>query len=124
MGSKLDVEYSIAARLIARLSGPALRAARMMTEADLMPERLETQTTPPTRKQLMKGVDNLMNKMRELAPQKESYRGELMNEFFNLDKHKRRAGERLTDWSIRWHEATDQLEKNGINLLSNKSLAA
>ena len=35
MGTKLDVEYSIAARLIARLSGPALRAARRMSEADL-----------------------------------------------------------------------------------------
>ena len=30
----------------------------------------------------------------------------------------------MTDWSIRWHEAADLLEKKGVNLLANKSLAS
>ena len=89
-----------------------------------MPERPTNPATPVTRKQLMKGVDNLMTKLRELAPQKEAYRGELMKKFFEDKKLKRRAGERVTDWSIRWHEATDLLEQNGVNLFANKSLAS
>ena len=124
MGTKLDVDYSIAARLVSRLSGSAARTARRMAEVDLMPTRPADPAVPATREQLMKGVNNLLDKLRELAPQKEAYRGELMKEFFKEDKLKRRAGERITDWSIRWHESAELLEQNGVDLLANKSIAS
>ena len=39
MGENLDVKYSVAARLVARLSGAARRACINMTEESLMPQR-------------------------------------------------------------------------------------
>ena len=39
LGEKLDVEYSLAARLVSRLGGPARRAAMGLKDSDLMPLR-------------------------------------------------------------------------------------
>ena len=39
LGSKLEVEYSLAARLVAKLRGPARRVGLAMADAELNPPR-------------------------------------------------------------------------------------
>ena len=82
LGTKLAVEYSLAARLVQKLSGPARRVGLAMKDEDLKPVCGETPD-------LRAGVDNLMKKLKQLAPQQDVRRGGQLKEFFKEEQYKR-----------------------------------
>ena len=67
LGSKLDVEFSLAAWFVAQLKGPARRLGLAMTDDELSAKRSEPVD-------LKKGVVNLMPKLETLASLAEWFR--------------------------------------------------
>ena len=109
LGSKLDVEYSLAARLVAKLRGPARRIGLSMTDAELNPPRAGENPD------LRAGVNNLMTRLERLVPHAQDRRGNYMKQFFKEERYKRRPGERIPDWISRWVEGVTLLQRDGIN---------
>ena len=110
LGTNLDVPYSIAARLVGQLRGSARRVGLAMSDDDLAPDRgvpdrpgpeVEGRPGPPVPGRppnLRRGVDNLMARLEQLAPQEATRRGGYMKAFFKDEAYKRRPGERIAEW--------------------------
>ena len=115
LGTKLDVEFSLAARLVSKLKGPARRVGLSMADAELEPKR-----TDPI--DLKLGIKNLMSKLETLVPHAQDRRGNYMQEFFRAEKYKRRPAERIPEWITRWEEGAELLQRDGIDLSKLKDL--
>ena len=85
LGSKLDVEYSLAARLVTKLKGPARRLGLSMTDEELNPPRAAENPD------LRAGVNNLLTRLERLVPLAQDRRGNFLKQFFKEEKYKRRT---------------------------------
>ena len=123
LGSPPGPEYSLAARLVSRLKGPARRIGLKMTDDELMPTPpVYTDgkvTTPANHTQAVK---LLMERLGTLAPAKTQRRGTYLKEFFQEQRTKRRPGERIAEWIPRWEEGVTRMEKDGIDFRSMADL--
>ena len=85
LGVDTSVKSSLAARLVARLTGPARRAALSLKDDQLMP----TDDDPKA------GIKTLLDHLRTAVGQDEApiRKGESMEEFFEQGKYRRKMGE-------------------------------
>ena len=120
-----NVEYSLAARLVQRLSGAARRAALGLTDEELMgdpPQPAVTDAegeivTPAVPGNGRAGVRRVLARLEAaLTPEISVRRGASMMEFFGLRRYYRRTGERMTEYSTRFDEGVNQLRDDGIDI--------
>ena len=123
IATKPEPHCSLAARLIQNLSGTAQRIGLKIDERDLLPEeeRWEDRrlVKPANHKP---AVEKLLQALSKLAPNTEERRGTYLEEFFTEQKYRRRTGEKLTEWIIRWEEGSDRLKRDGIDFMTVNNL--
>ena len=103
MASKPEPLCSLAARLIQNLTGAAHRIGLKMDEADLQPDEevwLEKWLVKPANHK--PAMEKLMTALSRLAPTKGDRCGTYLEEFFQEQRYKRRPGEKLTEWMVRF----------------------
>jgi len=115
LGVDTSVKSSLAARLVARLTGPARRAALSLKDDQLMP----TDDDPKA------GIKTLLDHLRTAVGQDEApiRKGESMEEFFEQGKYRRKMGEQVSDWITRWDEGVRKMEEDKISFLDQADLA-
>ena len=94
LGSPNTADYSMAARLVAHLKGPARRIGLAMTDTELSPEVTETPSADgtTTKKEVnhKKSIELLLDRLQALAPQQQDRRGQYLRDFFREEKYRRR----------------------------------
>ena len=118
LGSSNTAEYSLAARLVAHLRGPARRIGLSLTDEQLSPDITETTLGDGKVQRNVSHADSiklLMDKLAALAPQQQDRRGQYLRDFFREEKYKRKAGERIAEWLPRWEEGVDRLRRDGVD---------
>lgn len=115
LGERMDVERSLAARLISQLHGPARRAAMALSDEDLQP----MQHQPPIlgdngatlraeiAADLKHGIKNVLNKLGRRPPRRSSATGVSR-------RYWRKNGERMTEYSVRFDEGLQKLGDDGV----------
>ena len=125
LAEKKDVDYSLAAHLIQRLSGAARRAALSLDDKLLAPVRARAAVVDEqgvvrqveVEEDLTAGVKNVLNHLEScLTPEKSVRRGATMSDFFGSRKYYRRAGERVAEYTTRFDEGVSQMRDDGINV--------
>ncbi len=120
LGEKLDVEYSLAARLVQNLSGSARTLGNSMLDEELMPDPVPTGDgeEPPEHKKrrLLAGIDRLLKKLEQLRPEGPVRKGMTMFEFFRSTKWWRRPQERIHEYMARFDMGVKQLFDDGVDL--------
>ena len=129
LGENLEVSYSLAARLVGRLTGSARKTARQMTAVQMHPDlsdavvQNEDAAAWKARRNKV-GIDNVMTRLRErLGVSKPVQKGERLETFFQTRRFHRKAGERITDWTIRFEEGLNRLEEVGVKLTDLQDVA-
>ena len=90
LGSPSTADYSMAARLVAHLKGPARRIGLAMTDKELSPEVTETTDgAGHTRKDVShaESIKTLLDRLQALAPQQQDRRGQYLRDFFREEKY-------------------------------------
>ena len=106
-GGNLEVNWSVAARMVGGLRGAARRVGLAMTDQELLPKA--------DRKR--RGIEALMARLEtELGQQRPQKKGESLEMFFASNKLQRKRGERITDYITRFEEGIKTLQDNEINL--------
>ena len=122
LGENLDVKYSLAARLIGRMSGSARRACINMESAALQPIRgaaAEIDADDVVRQaaveeNLSAGIENVMERLRSvLVPEPMVSRGQAMTDFFKSQRFVRRPGQRMTEFCGLFEEGLERLRQDG-----------
>ena len=120
LSTKVTVEYSLAARLVQRLRGAARRVGLQMTDVELSADPglvgLDGREMPPAREQVLAGVTRLMARLESLAPAVATRRGGYMRSFFSQHERRRRIGERIPAWIVRWEEGLEKLRRDQIDI--------
>jgi len=115
LSTKVTVEYSLAARLVQRLRGAARRVGLQMTDVELSADAgligLDGQEIPPGREHALAGVTRLTARLESLAPAIATRRGGYMKSFFSQHEYRRRIGERMPAWIVRWEEGLEKLRR-------------
>ena len=127
----MEVNYSLASRLVRQLSGSARRALAKLPAEELHPPYVASpgpgrELDPGERKAWRNntGIDNVMAKLlKDLGQQKPARKGQTIHEFFGTTKYQRRRGERVTDWLTRFEEGLTRLREDDINLLELEDVA-
>ena len=92
-----NVSYSLAARMIQRLTGSARRVALSMPDEDLRPDAAYKDGDREVPADHAAAVKRLLAKLEStLTPDQSIRRGATMQEFFSTRKYYRRFGERVT----------------------------
>ena len=121
MGENLNVQHVIAARLIAAMSGSARRACIKFTRDVLFPTAQAVEDDPNINSRERcneRGVRNVMERLRTtLGVTEPERRGEAMTEFFGSNKYHRRAGERVSEWLLRFDVGLQRLKDDGIDMV-------
>ena len=118
LGTSSTAEYSLAARLVAHLRGPARRIGLSLTDEQLSPDITETTLGDGKVQRNVSHADSiklLMDKLAALTPQQQDRRGQYLRDFFREEKYKRKAGERIAEWLPRWEEGVDRLRRDGVD---------
>ena len=119
------IDYSLAARLVQRLSGAARRAAMTLSDLELMPDAGADAKTdadgavvvPAVPADPRAGVRRVLTRLEDsLTPEITVRRGASMMDFFGTRKIHRRAGERISEYSIRFDEGVNNLKDDGIDI--------
>ena len=125
LSENLDVRYSLAARLIARLTGAARRCCINMSENDLMPIRGADATydtagillTTRVEEDLRFGITNVIDRLRsQLQPEPLVSRGEAMTAFFKGNKYYRKPGMRMTEFVSLFEEGLERLRVESVDV--------
>ena len=116
-GENLEVNWSVAARLVGGLRGAAQRVCLAMTDQELLPTaRNITDNWERKADRNRRGIEALMTRLEaELGQQK---KGESLEMFFASNKLQRKRGEHVTDYITRFEEGIKTLQDNEINLLT------
>ena len=147
LGCANTEDYSLAARLVSHLRGPARRIGQSMTDEELMPVVTEGALPPievaedagPEERRAaeaaqraqgrgrrtvshVQAIETLMKKLEVLAPQTQERRGLYLRDFFTDKKYVRRTGERLVEWIPRWEEGVTRLQRDGIDFFTVEDL--
>ena len=112
LSEDLDAKYSLAARLVKNLKGPARRACHSLTPKELAPVRAKKEGD---REYLMAGINNVFQRLEHaLGVEPATRKGQKMEAFFGTQKYWRHPGERVADWTTRWNEGVQNLETDGV----------
>ena len=126
LGSPSTADYSLCARLVAHLKGPARRVGLGMTDEELQPTIIEgdREADPPTQRSVTHrpAIKKLLDRLQALAPQTHERRGQYLREFFSEGKFKRKSGERLAEWIPRWEEGVEKLRSDGVDFATVEDL--
>ena len=118
----------MAARLVQRLRGAARRVGLQMTDAELSADAgligVDGQEMPPGREQALAGVTRLMARLESLAPAIATRRGGYMKSFFSQHEYRRRIGERIPAWIVRWEEGLEKLRRDQIDIDASETSPA
>ena len=116
----LEVNWSVAARLVGGLRGAARRVGLAMTDQELLPTaRNITDNLERKADRNRRGIEALMTRLEaELGQQRPQKKGESLEMFFVSNKLQRKRGERITDYITRFEEGIKTLQDNDINLLT------
>ena len=119
-GENLEVNWSVAARLVGGLRGAARRVGLAMTDQELLPTaRNITDNLERKADRNRRGIEALMTRLEaELGQQRPQKKGESLEMFFVSNKLQRKRGERITDYITRFEEGIKTLQDNDINLLT------
>ena len=119
------IDYSLVARLVQRLSGAACRAAMILSDDELMPDPGAVAQTdadgavlvPAAPADPRAGVRREFKRLEDsLTPEITVRRGASMMDFFGTGKIHRRAGERISEYSIRFDEGVNNFKDDGIDI--------
>ena len=129
LAENLEQSYSIAARLVSALSGPAKRVGLSLSDRELMPEyadyaaaeaEIQAGRQPP---KLSKAEANdlaiktLLSKLEKtLQPMRSQERGTRLEDFFVHRKHCRKKGMRIAEYNILWEESLERLREVDITV--------
>ena len=129
LAENLEQSYSIAARLVSALSGPAKRVGLSLSDRELMPEyadyaaaeaEIQAGRQPP---KLSKAEANdlaiktLLSKLEKtLQPMRSQERGTRLEDFFVHRKHYRKKGMRIAEYNILWEESLERLREVDITV--------
>ena len=144
LGENLNVNRSVAARLVGGLSGPARKVGLSMTDEDLFPYATvypapaspaagqaagdvpvppdgpgKVDYTPVNRLGIENFVGRLQNKIVTQAP---IVKGERVTKFFEQREYFRRRGERISEYIIRWDESVERLEEAGVDVMKMEDI--
>ena len=119
-GKNLEVNWSVAARLVGGLRGAARRVGLAMTDQELLPTaRNITDNLERKADRSRRGIEALMTRLEaELGQQRPQKKGESLEMFFASNKLQRKRGERITDYITRFEEGIKTLQDSDINLLT------
>ena len=119
-GENLEVNWSVAARLVGGLRRAARRVCLAMTDQELLPTaRNITDSLERKADRNRRGIEALMTRLEaELGQQRPQKKGESLEIFFVSNMLQRKRGERITDYITRFEEGIKTLEDNDINLLT------
>ena len=119
-GENLEVNWSVAARLVGGLRGAARRVGLAMTDQELLPTaRNITDNLERKADRNRRGIEALMTRLEaELGQQRPQKKGESLEMFSASNKLQRKRGERITDHITRFEEGIKTLQDNDINLLT------
>ena len=110
------VSYSLAARMIQRLTGAARRVALSMPDEELKPDAGYKDGDKEVPADHAAAVKRLLAKLEAtLTPEQSVRRGATMQEFFSTRKFYRIFGERVTEFSVRFDEGINALKDDGID---------
>ena len=144
LGENLNVNRSVAARLVGGLSGPARKVGLSMTDGDLFPYATvypapatpaagqpagdvpvppdgpgKVDYTPVNRLGIENFVGRLQNKIVTQAP---ILKGGRMTKFFEQREYFRRRGERISEYTVRWDESVERLEEAGVDVMKMEDI--
>ena len=116
LGSPATADYSLCARLVAHLKGPARRVGLSMTDEDLQPTitEVDTEADPPRTHRIIShrpAIKKLLDRLQALVPQTQERCGQYLREFFSEGKFKRKSGERLAECIPRWEECVEARDR-------------
>ena len=130
MGENLSVSYSVGARMVAGLSGPARTLAMRMDEREVHPAGPDPQDADAVSEAVFasgsvsafrnaQGLDNIMQVLgtSPLVRKLPARKNELLHAFFRDDSLARRQGEPVCTWLVRYEESLDKLRRVGINMV-------
>ena len=129
LSENMEVNFSLASRLVRQLSGSARRAVAKLPADELHPPyvAIPGKDLDPSEKKAWRnntGIDNVMAKLlKDLGQQKPVRKGQSLHEFFGTPKYQRRRGERVTDWLTRFEEGLTKLREDDIDLLELEDVA-
>ena len=127
LSEDLNVNYSLAARLVKNMTGPARRACLTLTDEQLLPgapvEEVHNAddviTTPGRPADLRAGIDNVLRALdASLGDEAAVRKGTSMTDFFETHKYHRAPGERMAEWITRWDEAVARLQEDGVDIVT------
>eukprot|EP00959_Pyramimonas_sp_CCMP1952_P182588 3818433-Pyramimonas_sp.AAC.1 len=90
-----------------------------MTEAQLHPAAAADTEDPDDKKRNRNqvGIENVLQPLEaKSGQQKPVQKGETLEQFSESTQHRRRRGERMTDWLIRFDTGLQQLRENEVDL--------
>ena len=146
LGENLNVNRSVAARLVGGLSGPARKVGLSMTDEDLFPYAAvypAPSPVPPAAGQAAGdvpvppdgpgkidytpvnrlGIENLVGRLQnKIVTQAPILKGERMTRFFEQHEYFRRRGERISEYIIRWDESVERLQEAGVDVMKMEDI--
>jgi len=146
LGENLNVNRSVAARLVGGLSGPARKVGLSMTDEDLFPYAAVYPAPPPVPPAAGQaagdvpvppdgpgkidytpvnrlGIENLVGRLQnKIVTQAPILKGERMTRFFEQHEYFRRRGERISEYIIRWDESVERLQEAGVDVMKMEDI--
>ena len=119
-GENLEVNWSVAARLVGVLRGAARRVGLAMTDQELLSTaRNITDSLERKADRNRRGIEALLTRLEaEHGQQRPQKKGESLEMFFASNTVQRKRGERITEYITRFEESIKTLQDNYINLLT------
>ena len=110
----LEVNWSVAARLVGGLKGAARRVGLAMTDQELLPTARNISDNGERKADRhRRGIEALMARLEtELGWQRPRKKGESLEVFFASNKLQRKRGERVPDYITRFEEGIKVLQDN------------
>ena len=119
-GENLEVNWSIAARLVGGLKGVAGRVGLAITDQELLPSARNIPDNGERKADRnRRGIEALMTRLEtRLGQQRPQIKGESVETFSATNKLQRERGERVTDNSTRFEDGIKTLQDHEMNLLT------
>ena len=121
LGENLNVKYSLAARLVSGLSGPARMRCMTMDADQLHPSPGDGPVATADERRNVAGLDNVMNVLQSspLVKKLPARKNELLHAFFRDDSLARTKGEPIAMWLVRHNEQLGKLNRVGLDIVTS-----
>ena len=121
LGENLNVKYSLAARLVSGLSGPARMTCMTMDADQLHPPPGDGPVATADERRNIAGLDNVMSVLQSspLVKKLPARKNELLHAFFRDDSLARTKGEPIAMWLVRYNEQLGKLNRVGLDIVTS-----